>query len=124
MDLSILIAKEITVIYIVSGIAVLIGQLNFQKISEDLIKSPALILITGFVGTIVGFILVLYHNIWINSWIVLITIISWLLFIGGVLIIIYPKSLMMMSKFYKQSALWGLLMICFGLLFGYFGFIK
>lgn len=124
MELSILIAKEIAIIYIISGIAVVIGQLNFQKIAEDLAKSPSLTLITGFIGLIVGVVLVLYHNIWVMQWTVLITIISWLFLLGGIMMIIYPKSLILMSKFYKNSPLWGIFMICFGLLFGYFGFIN
>ena len=124
MELSILIAKEIAIIYIVAGIAEIIGQLNFQNIVNDLSGSPSLTLITGFIATIVGLVLVLYHNLWNSNWTILITIISWMFLLGGILIIIYPKVLLVIGKIYRHSPIWGIIMICFGLLFGYFGFFS
>ena len=46
----------------------------------------------------IGIILIEYHNIWIMNWNVLITIISWLFLIGGVIVVIIPNSL----SFYKE----------------------
>ena len=124
MEISILVARIIAVIYISSGIAVLIGQLNFDNIASDFNKSAALTFIAGMVGIIIGMVLVKYHNNWVKNWTVLITIISWAFLIGGLIIVVFPKSLSYLSKYYKHSRTWGILMICFGLLFGYFGFIK
>lgn len=123
MELSRLIAKLISVIYISSGLAVLFRQVDFKKIADDFEKSAALIFFAGTFGIILGMILVQYHNIWVKNWTVLITIISWLMLVGGVIVVIFPKSLSYMSKFYKPSPVWGIFMICFGLLFGYFGFM-
>lgn len=124
MELSILVAQVISVIYISSGISVLIGQLDFDNIATDLNKSRALTFIAGISGMIIGMILVKYHNNWVRDWTVLITIISWVFLIGGLIVVILPKSLSYMSRYYKHSRAWGIFMICFGLLFGYFGFIK
>ena len=124
MELSVLVAKVIAIIYIVSGFALFIGQINFQKIAEDFDKSPALTFIVGFLSAIVGLILVTYHNIWNANWTVLITIISWFVLIGGLIIVIYPKLFLFLSKYYRHSTIWGIFMICFGLIFGYFGFLN
>ncbi|MCK5198120.1 MAG: hypothetical protein KAR21_07205 [Spirochaetales bacterium] len=124
MELSILVARIFAVIYISSGIAVLIGQINFNNIAADFNKSPALTFIAGSFGIIIGMVLVKYHNNWVNNWTILITIISWALLFGGLIVVVFPKSLSYMSKYYKHSPAWGILMICFGLLFGYFGFVK
>ena len=124
MELSILVAKIIAVIYVSSGIAVLIGQINFNNIAADFKKSPALTFVAGSFGIIIGMILVECHNNWVKNWTVLITIIGWAFLIGGLIVVVFPKSLSFFSKYYKHSFVWGLLMICFGLLFGYFGFIK
>ena len=123
MELSILVAKIIGIIYISSGIAVLIGQINFKDIAADFNKSKALTFAAGSFGIIMGLILVNYHNHWVNNWTVLITIISWAFLIGGLITVILPKSLSFVSKYYKHSRIWGIFMICFGLLFGYFGFV-
>lgn len=124
MELSILGAKIIAVIYISSGIGVLIGQINFNTIAADFNKSTALTFIAGSFGIIIGLILVKYHNHWVKNWTVLITIISWAFLIGGFIVVVFPKSLSYFSRVYKHSPAWGILMICFGLLFGYFGFIN
>ena len=124
MELSILIAKIIAVIYISSGIAVLIGQINFNNIAADFDKSPALIFVAGSVSIIIGMVLVEYHNNWVKNWTVVITIISWSFLIGGLTVAVFPKSISFINKYYKHSRTWGIFMICFGLLFGYFGFVK
>ena len=124
MELSILVSRIIAVVYISSGIAVFIGQLNFDNIVADLNKSTALTFIAGACGIIIGMVLVTYHNNWVKNWTVLITIISWIFLIGGLMVVVFPKSLSYMSKHYKHSRVWGIFMICFGLLFGYFGFLK
>jgi len=123
MELSILIAKIISVIYISSGIAVLIGTINFSDIVNEFEKSSALTFISGCIGIIAGMILVVHHNIWIKNWTVIITIISWIMLVGGVIVVIIPKSLLYMKGFVKDSRLWGIFMILFGIAIGYFGFI-
>jgi hypothetical protein len=124
MELSILIAQIISVIYIASGFAVLIGQLNFNNFAKDFKNSPALTFIAGSIGVIIGMVLVHYHNNWVNNWTILITVISWIFLIGGVLVIVVPKSLLLLSESFKHSRLWGIVMIFFGLIFGYFGFLN
>jgi predicted MFS family arabinose efflux permease len=124
MELSLLIAKIIALIYISSGIAVLIGQINFNNIAADFKKSTALTFVCGSFGIIIGMVLVNYHNNWVKNWTILITIISWAFLIGSLLVVIFPKSLSYFSKYYKHSPVWGILMIYFGLLFGYFGFVQ
>ena len=114
-------AKIVAVIYLAGGIGVLLKKINFKNIAEDLENSPALAFISGSLGVIIGMVLVEYHNIWVKNWTVLITIISWMLLAGGFAVIAFPKSLSYYSRFYKQSPVWGIIMICVGLLFGYFG---
>jgi len=124
MELSILIAKVISVIYISAGIAVLIGTVNINVIAEDLKKSSALTFVCGCVGIIAGVLLINYHNIWVNNWQVLITIMSWLFLIGGVVIVLFPKTMIYCKGLVTGSRYWGIFMVLFGMLFAYFGFIR
>lgn len=124
MESSILLAKIISIIYMSTGIALLVGTINFDKIVDDIEKSPALIFISGCLGIIIGTILIEYHNLWIKNWNVIITIISWAFLIGGVTVVMFPKSLSFFHKdFRKKSRLMGIVMIIFGAFMGYFGFI-
>ena len=123
MDLSVLVAKIISAIYISAGLSVLLGNLDFNKIVEDFEKSSALTFIAGAVGLGCGVTMLQFHNIWTNDWRVLITLISWGMLLGGFTVVVWPRSLSWFSGIYKISRLWGIVMIAFGLLFGYFGFV-
>ncbi len=123
MELSILIARIISVIYLSSGIAVLMGTIDFNDIVNDFKKSPALTFVSGSMGIIAGIILIEYHNLWVKNWSVLITIISWLMLIGGIIVVIIPKSLSYYKNVLKSSRLLGLFMIIVGIVMGYFGFM-
>jgi hypothetical protein len=123
MELSRLIAKIIAVIYISSGIAVLTGTFNINDFVSEFKKSPTLTFLSGCIGIIFGMLLVIQHNIWIKNWSVIITIISWIMLLGGVIVVIIPKFLFLMGNLIKNSRLWGIFMLLFGMLMGYFGFI-
>ncbi len=123
MELSILIARIFSVIYIASGVAVLFATINFNDIVSDFEKSPALTFTAGCVGIVAGLVLLQFHNLWVKNWTVMITILSWCMLIGGVIAVIFPKSLSFKKSFIKNSRLLGILMVLFGLFFGYFGFI-
>jgi len=123
MELSLLIAKIFSAVYIASGIAVLLGSVDLDKIVDEFEKSSALTFVSGCVGIILGVILINYHNIWVKNWTVLITILSWLMLIGGIIVVIFPKSIPYFKGWTKRDKLLGFFMVAFGLLMGYFGFL-
>ena len=124
MELSILVAKILSLTYLSAGVAVLSGKLSFSRIAEDFEKSPALTFISGFVTLIIGMLLVEYHNIWMRNWIVLITLVGWLSLVKGVMLIAYPRYISLFKGWYKKTLAWGFLMLALGFLFGYFGFVR
>ena len=123
MELSILVAQMLSVIYISSGIAAIGGRITLSKIVEDFEKSQGLTFISGFITLIIGIFLVRYHNIWVKDWVVLITVIAWLSFLKGIMLIVYPQLISSFKGMYKNTKAWGFFMIALGLLFGYFGFV-
>ena len=123
MELSIFIARIISIIYIFSGVAVLVKTVNLNQFVDEFDKSPTMTYLAGCFGIIFGMILVNYHNHWVGNWTVLITLIAWIMLIGGILVIVFPKSILRYKKFATGSRYWGVFMILFGLLFGYFGFL-
>ena len=124
MDVSILVAQMAALVYLAAGVAAISGTLNFKKLVEDFTKSPALTFISGFMALIIGVALVAAHNFWVKDWTVLVTIIGWACLVKGLMLIVYPKYLLSFKAAYKNTKLWGLLMIVLGLVFGYFGFLN
>lgn len=124
MEISRLVARLISAVYICGGLGVLFGRIDFGKIAEDFERSPALTFISGSLTVMAGVALARYHNLWVRDWTVLITIISWLILAGGAIIVIFPGSLSILGRYYRRSPAWGIFMICFGLLLGYFGWFR
>ena len=123
MELSIVVAKFLSLLYLAAGISAFSGQTTYQKILKDLMSSRAASFTLGFIGLIAGVILVHYHNIWVKDWIVLITIVGWASLIKGFMLIAYPDSLGWFKSWYKDARAFGILAIIIGLIFGYFGFL-
>lgn len=126
MELSILIARILSVIYISAALGALFNPDHYRRISDDIFKNAGLSYLTGFVALIIGFLIVQYHNFWVGNWTVLITIVGWLALIKGILIIAVPQFIYGLSEMIFTGL--GLRMfpyvgILMGLLFGYFGFV-
>lgn len=123
MELSILIAKILSLTYLAAAIAAISGKLTFSEMIKDFETSPALTFIAGFVTLILGMILVTYHNLWVRDWRILVTVVGWMALIKGIVLIAFPKFILTFRGWYQNSRLWGFLMLAAGLLFGYFGFL-
>lgn len=124
MELSIFVAKVISLIYLPLGIALLGGQLKGKEIIDSFKKSPGLSILVGCIGLIIGIFLITYHNIWIKDWPVLITIFGWAAAIEGIVFIGLPKLMFSITNVIpKNEKLWGFIALILGLVFGYFGFI-
>ena len=124
MELSILVARILALVYIAAGISALKGKPTFRQMVEDFEKSPALTYVTGFMTLVLGALLAAYHNIWVKNWTVMITVIGWMALVKGVMLIAFPGYLSFFKNWYSNTRIFGIFMIVFGLLFGYFGFVN
>lgn len=125
MELSIFVAKILTLYMLAVGVGVLSGKLNMSKMIGDLEKSSALSLMTGFTLLVMGALLAQYHNIWSGPWwVVLITILGWATLIKGFLLIAYPQAIFSFKGLYKNmKPSWGIPIIALGLVLSYFLFV-
>lgn len=76
--------------YLVMGIGGVIKRDAYIKLMEDFSKSAGVLFLTGLLTLTVGFILVTFHNVWVMSWSVIITIFGWSALIKGILILMFP----------------------------------
>jgi hypothetical protein len=127
MELSILVAKIISVIYLSVGLGAIFSTDHYRKLVDDMFDNTALTYFMGFTAVVVGFLLVHYHNIWVKNWTVLITIIGWLALIKGIVIILFPNFVHRYSKAIFAGTgfrVFPYMAILIGLFFGYFGFVS
>jgi len=72
----------------------------------------------------VGFLIIKFHNVWQLNWTVLITIIGWMAFIKGAVLLIAPKAMNNMVKYWQQHMQCaGHFALGMGLVLAYFGFV-
>ena len=127
MSTSIFIARLIGPVMLVIGLAVLTNQRAFREMADEFLASRALLFLSGLLIMPVGLAIVLTHNVWTADWRVLITLLGWLIAVGGALRLFGPLFVVkaghaMLNQPYFTSiaaAVW----VVLGLLFCFFGYL-
>ena len=126
MELSILIAKITSVVYLSAALGAVFSRDHYRRLLDDLFKNAALTYLMGFTAVVFGFLMVNYHNTWGKDWTVLVTILGWLALTKGVLIIAFPGFVHSYSKPIfegKGLQVFPYVAAFLGVVFGYFGFV-
>ena len=127
MELSTFLAQIFGIYLIVEGIAFLVKRKMIIGMFKDLGKNERMMWAIGSFEFLVGLVLVITHNIWSGPlYVVLVTIISWLILIEGASYALLPKSVMQqVLKFFSQKnlvALISLIILLAGFYLAYAGF--
>lgn len=93
METSLLIAKFIGPVMLISGLSLLINSDGMRAVFEDFVNSPALIFVAGIIALAVGLAIIIFHNHWAAGWPLLITIYGWLALLGGIARIGFPQPM-------------------------------
>lgn len=126
METSVFIAKIFGLCYLVIGAGFLFNRKAFGQIMDDFCKNTALLFYGGVLALVVGAVIILTHNVWVNNWTVMITIIGWLGFIKGIWIIVFPNSISKFMQAYRKNknllTIHALAALILGAVLTYFGF--
>ena len=90
--MSIFLAKLIGPIFLAVGIGLIANAAAYRKLANEFLASTALIYLSGLLTMTAGLAIVLTHNVWRADWTVIITILGWLLLIGGAFRIVMPQG--------------------------------
>ena len=126
MDVSIFLAKLFAIYFVVIGIALLTSKEYFKQAAIELVDHKGLSLLTAIITLIMGALLVLFHNIWVADWRVVITILCWLTLVKGVVRVWFPGHMRkMVGVFMKGNVLvtMAVIIVLVGIWLGYVGFI-
>jgi hypothetical protein len=124
MDLSILIARILFILFVIIGLRGIFDKKYYQKIIKDTFKNTGVTLLFGMIVFIASFFIVTYHNIW-SGWEVLITLVGWLGLVKGISFLLFPSFLKKISLPIfngKIAIILPYTTILIGLIFGWFGF--
>jgi len=98
MELSIFIAKIFAFVYLAIGLGMLINTKYYKKAIDDMLDNSGVMYLGGVMALVIGYLMVTYHNFWVKDWTVIITVIGWLAFIKGVLLLVLPNAMIDFSK--------------------------
>jgi len=127
MSTSLFLARLIGPVMLVVGLAVFANPRGFRDMAEEFMASRALMFLSGLLLLPAGLAIVLTHNFWTADWRVLITLLGWLIAIGGALRLFGPLFVVQIGHAaLKQpyftsiaAAIW----VVLGLLFCFFGYL-
>ncbi|HTY23079.1 MAG TPA: hypothetical protein VMC85_08105 [Desulfomonilaceae bacterium] len=90
MQTSRVLARVIGPSLIITGVGILLNLGTYQHMIEEYSKSASLCYLGGFVALLLGLIVLQFHNVWEARWPVVITILGWIAFIKGAVLIVFP----------------------------------
>ena len=91
MQPAVFIARLIGPTFIVIGIGVLLNGSFYNAMVADAVKSPTLIYFAGLLALVPGLAVLNVYRAWTPDWRVVITILGWLMVIGGIVRIVLPQ---------------------------------
>ena len=78
-------------IFVTIGIGMLVNGSFYRVLIGEALASHVLIYLSGVLSLLAGLAVVMAHNRWSGGWPVIITVIGWLMVIGGVIRIVVPQ---------------------------------
>jgi len=100
MQTSIFLAKLIGPVMVLVGVSLLANETAFRKMTQEFLRSAALMFLSGMIILPAGLAVVLNHNVWVMDWRVIITLLGWLAVISGAIRVFAPDRL---TKFGKKA---------------------
>ena len=126
MDRSLLLARLIGPLFVLVGVGVLLNRRHYATMMERFVKNAELYYFSGVLAFLVGEAIVLYHNLWVWDWRVVLTVIGWLSLLKGAVRIVFPAaglkaaSSFIASRWYLNAG--AILIVVFGAWLSYQGF--
>lgn len=129
MDGSIFLAKAFSIYFVIMGVAMLGCKNYFEKAVIEISKDNGLGLLTSIFTLILGILLVLYHNVWVYDWHVIVTVLAWLTLIKGTARLLFAEKIAKWAKpkpkKFKNNYCyygWTVFLIVLGAYLGWMGF--
>ena len=128
MQTSVFLAQLMGPILLIAAVSLLINRDSQRAMALQFLDSPPLIYVSGILIMTAGLAIVLYHNVWVADWRVIITLFGWMAVIGGAIRILCLSAVEKIGKAMMDKpwalAIGGnvwLLIAAVLIYFGYFG---
>jgi positive regulator of sigma E activity len=91
MDRSLFLARLIGPTFVAIALGMLINLGLYESMIAEALHSGILFYLSGLLSLLAGLAIVNLHNTWCADWRVIITVLGWLMTIGGIIRIVVPQ---------------------------------
>jgi hypothetical protein len=91
MQPAVFIARLVGPLFVLIGVGILLNQTVYDTIITEAVLSPAWIYFYGAVSLVGGLAVLNVHRTWTLDWRVIVTVLGWLMVIGGLIRIVLPQ---------------------------------
>jgi len=98
MCVSVFFAQVIGFFLFLVSLPMLVHQQRFKKTATDFLNNHNLVALTGWIGTLLGLLVVVCHNVWVAKWPVVITLVGWFALLQGLLRLYFPDTFVRIMK--------------------------
>lgn len=100
---TVFLSKVFGFYFLILGIFLLTRQHLLKAVAEEFIHQKSSMFIVAIISTFFGIYILCGHNYWTMDWPVAITIIAWVIFIGGLFRLFFPDSAIKMARCMLKS---------------------
>lgn len=92
MEISLFLAKVLGLFFSLSTLIILLRYKEHLRIESEAAGNAVYVVSSGFFFLLAGIMLVVSHTLWTGDWRLIITILSWMIFMKGLLRILFPSG--------------------------------
>lgn len=98
MIYSLVLAQILGIYLIIMGMMVLVCPRPLDDFISSIDSHPALAFLAATMAIILGIVMIVFHNLWVWDWRLIVTLIAWLTLIKGLVWMIIPEMPIKFSK--------------------------
>ena len=91
MDRSLFLARLMGPTFVVIALGILINLGMYESMIAEALHTGVLFYLSGLLSLLAGLAIINLHNTWCADWRVIVTVLGWLMTIGGVIRIVAPQ---------------------------------
>jgi hypothetical protein len=103
MEPSVFLARLLGPFIVLISLSLLINLKTYRQIIEGFLESTALIYVTGLITFVAGMAIVIFHNLWVADWRLIITVFGWITLVKGVWLTVFPAGAIKISKVFVKN---------------------
>ena len=126
METTLFLAKGMSLFLLAFSLGYFLNSKHYNNLIKEYGKSRSTLFLHGYIEVVLGFLLVMNHNVWVKEWTVIVTVVAWGVLIEGLLLLLFPEGMMGFAKSLrkKNNGMTLIMLLCLvgGGVLGYYGF--